>query len=473
MTPEAVFHALLRTHLSYFIQKTFQTIGSGQYVHNWHIDAIAHELSLCGPGEAHRLLITQPPRSLKSISTSVAYVAWMLGRDPSLKFACVSYSQDLAVEFSRQFRKVIESTWYREVFPGVRFERINDTECKTTAGGGRLATSIGGTLTGLGASIIIIDDPMKAEDAQSEAVRAKVIDWFSGTLTTRINDKRKGSVVIVMQRLHEDDLAGHVLRSGDFRHLDLPAIAIDDQDIAIGDGKVHHRKVGEALQPVREPLEVLERLRKDLGDLRFSAQYQQRPVPLEGNLIKREWFRTYDTVPTGSGVQVIQSWDIATSTRDVADYSVCVTVAKQGRRLFVVDVFRDRLNYPNLKRKVVDLARDHGTQSLLIEKAGPGDPLVQELRTSPEAGCPTPIGIPPSGDKLVRMEAASSMIEGGDVFLPSDAPWLAGFLNELLAFPNGRHDDQVDAFSQLLNWVRRQSHRSRIAVHGVELIELD
>ncbi len=314
-----ILDALLRTDLTAFVQKVFMTILPGViYRHNWHIDAITYQLCRCLSGESNRLLITQPPRSLKSICTSVAFVAWALGHDPNRRFICVSYSNDLASELARQFRVVIDSDWYKALFPKVRLTRDTGTTCVTSAGGGRIATSIGGTITGRGADFIIIDDPLKAEDALSEVARARVIDWYSTTLVTRLNDKRTGSIIVVMQRLHEEDLAGHLLTQDGWAHLDLPAIAIEDQRIQLGPDPtdVLDRRKRDVLHPARESRETLERIKVDIGSLSFSAQYQQSPVPLEGNLVKRSWFRTYDFPPTDApNCQVVQSWDIAECRR--------------------------------------------------------------------------------------------------------------------------------------------------------------
>ena len=230
--------ALLRTDLRYFVQKVFNTVLPGTaYLPNWHIDAIVYQLMRLDAGENQRLLINQPPRSLKSICVSVAYVAWSLGHDPGRRIIVVSYSNDFAAELHRQFRMVIDAPWYRALFPEMRLAKDTGTELVTTAGGSRYATSVGGTLTGRGADLIVIDDPLKAEDAMSEPARKRVIDWYGGTLVSRLNDKEKGPIVVVMQRLHEDDLAGHLLTMDGWHHLDLPAIALEDREIPIGRNK--------------------------------------------------------------------------------------------------------------------------------------------------------------------------------------------------------------------------------------------
>ena len=268
LNDQALLSAALRQDFGTFIAKVFQTVSPGdRYLHNWHIDAIVHELMRVHGGQDRRLIVTQPPRSLKSICTSVAYVAWSLGHNPSLRFACVSYSHELTATFARQFRAVVTSDWYRTLFPNTRFPKDTETECVTTIGGGRFAIPVGGSFTGRGADVIIIDDPMKAGDAQSENARRTLNDWYGTTLLSRLDDKGEGA----MQRLHEDDLAGKLLRDGGWRHLDLPAIAEVDEEITIGPGIVHHRSKGEVLHPEREPLAVLDEIKREMGSLTFFS----------------------------------------------------------------------------------------------------------------------------------------------------------------------------------------------------------
>jgi predicted phage terminase large subunit-like protein len=468
MKHHAVIAALLRTDLRFFVWKCCGSVSPGTpYQRNWHIDAIAYQLTRVHEHEISRLLINQPPRSLKSICTSVAYVAWLLGHDPTKRIIVVSYSNELAAELHRQFRMVIDSEWYRSVFPAIHIAKDTGYELVTTKGGGRYATSVGGTLTGRGADLIVIDDPLKAEDAMSEAARKRVIDWFGGTLVSRLNDKKRGPIVIVMQRLHEDDLAGHVLAQGGWEHLNLPAIATEDDVIPLGNGHVVHRRAGDVLHPDRESREALERIKAEIGGLMFSAQYQQQPVPLEGNLIRREWFRFYDEVPAPPVKRVVQSWDIAMATGTNNDYSVCTTWQIVKDDFYLVDLFRGRLEYPDLRRKVASLADKHRAQTILIENAGPGMALLQDLQRDKPPGMTRPVGHNPEGSKTDRMVAQSAKIEAGHVYLPRKAEWLETLLLELLAFPNGRHDDQVDSVSQFLSWVAlRQVRGGTVSVFG-------
>lgn len=190
-----------------------------------------------------------------------------------------------------------------------------------------------------------------------------------------------------------------------------------------------------------------------MGSLAFLAQYQQRPVPHGGNLIKREWLKFYDVMTSREpGAQIIQSWDVASTTSATADWSVCTTWLMIKRSYYLLNVWRERQEFPRLRRKLIELAREHEANRILIEQAGPGLHLIQEISANPTPGVPIPIGIKPEGEKVVRMEAQSARFDSGQVYLPREAPWLAEFLHEILAFPNSRHDDQVDSVSQFLCW---------------------
>jgi hypothetical protein len=223
-----LFRAVLRNDLYAFVQKTFESVNPGvSFSRNWSTQAVTHALQKVVDGKTTRLIINIPPRNLKSLCASVALPAFLLGRDPIQKIICVSYSDELATKFSNDCRAVMRSQWYRQTFPRTRIDRGKDSEAefRTTQRGYRLATSVGGTLTGRGGDVIIIDDPIKPQDAQSKSIRDKTIQWYENTLLSRLDDKVHGAIVIVMQRLHLDDLSGHLLERGGFEHLCLPAIA--------------------------------------------------------------------------------------------------------------------------------------------------------------------------------------------------------------------------------------------------------
>jgi phage terminase large subunit-like protein len=234
-------------------------------------------------------------------------------------------------------------------------------------------------------------------------------------INMRLNDKQTGSIVAVMQRLHEDDLAGHLIRQGGWDHLDMPAIALENEIIELGHGKSHARRSGDVLHPERESREILEAIKSEVGSLMFSAQYQQRPVPVEGNLIRRSWFPAYDNLPAGPSLsRIVQSWDVAMMTGDQNGYSVCTTWLTHKNDAYLIHVYRGRLEYPKLRRKVISRAAEHRATTILIENAGPGMNLLQDLRADMPQGMTRPIGVKPEGIKVDRMAAQSAKISSCD-----------------------------------------------------------
>lgn len=446
--------AVLRTDFIAFLHKAFDTLCQGaRFQPNWHLEAIAHALEPAQQGLGDRLIVNVPPRSLKSISISVAWVAWRLGHDPALRFLCVSYSAELSNKHARDCRTLMLTDWYRQLFPKTVLTRVAEHDFETTAGGGRMSTSVGGTLTGRGGDIIIIDDPIKPDEAATETARRTVIEWFASSLSSRLDDKNNGSIILVMQRVHECDLSGHLLEAGGWNHLNLPAIAETDEDIPIGRGRIHRRRIGDVLHPARESLQILDVLKATMGSSVFSAQYQQSPIPAGGALIMRDWLSYIPQMPMKMpGDRIVQSWDTASKDGALNDFSVCITVLIRGRLVHVLDVFRKKLKFPDLVKAAVCLAEQHHADTILIEDAASGTQLIQSLKDANRPGIPRPIARRAEGDKISRLAGSSQRIEAGELVLPLNAPWLAEFERELLAFPNGRHDDQVDALAQLLNY---------------------
>jgi predicted phage terminase large subunit-like protein len=313
---------------------------------------------------------------------------------------------------------------------------------------------VGGTLTGRGGDIIILDDPIKPEDAMSDTVRNQVNEWYRSTLASRLNDKANGAIILVMQRLHEDDLAGRLLETGDWHQLCLPAIAVADAMIPLTRGRMHKRREGDVLHPERESYADLMAMKASQGSMLFAAQYQQQPVPPEGNIVHSGWLKRYTTADLPEGGEVIQSWDTANKDGIFNDYSVCITARVQSNHIYLLNVWRKKVQFPDLRKAAVAQAQAYRATVMLIEDQASGEQLLQELRKYPTAGVPAPIGRRPESDKVTRLAGVSAMIEAGQLYLPEEAPWLADFEHELLAFPASRHFDQVDALSQLLAWVR-------------------
>jgi predicted phage terminase large subunit-like protein len=454
MTRHANIHlidAMYRTDFPSFIGKCFYTLApTSTFRMNWHIAAAAYHLEQVRLGKIKRLMINMPPRSLKSIMSSVAFPAFVLGHDPSKRLIAASYGSELAIKHANDCRAILNAPWYQRVFPQTRISRHKNSEHEivTTFNGSRLTTSIDGTLTGRGGDIVIVDDPLKPIDALSDSKRERPNDWYNNTLLSRLDDKREGAIVLLSQRLHQHDLPGTLLRaSNEWTVLNFPAIALQDEKIKIGEDRYHYRRVGDLLHAEREPIEVLDSLRSQLGSDTFAAQYQQEPVPPGGALIKRAWVRRYDQLPVlDSSSMILQSWDTATKEGGENDFSVCTTWLIQQNKYYLIDVLRGRFNYPALKARAASHARAHRATKILIEDAGVGTALIAELQNE---GLPA-IGVKPEHDKLTRMSIQSAKFESGQVFFPNQAVWLADLESELFAFPGARHDDQVDSISQAL-----------------------
>ncbi len=461
-TDQQVFHAVLRQDLSAFVAKTFQEVVPGTpFLANWHLELMADRLRQCAEGRCRRLIITVPPRYLKSICASIAFPAWVLGHDPARRIICVSYAADLATRFARDCRQVMHSAWYGRVFPQTRLTRSTESDLQTTRSGMRYATSVGGTLTGMGGSLLILDDPLKPQEAASKTKREAVKHWYDTTLYSRLDSKATDSIIVVMQRLHVDDLVAHVQEKEDWAHLDLQAIADHDEVYHDAQGHRFTRAAGEALHPARESVSVLETTRETVGAFTFSSQYQQRPVPEEGNLVKWAWFQTYDTPPSFEHRdKIVQSWDMASKATELSDYSVCTTWQVKGHHYYLLDVFRARLDFPQLKQAVIAHAQQYHARTILIEDTALGTALIQDFRAHAHAQVPSPIAVTPKDDKVMRLAAQSTVIEAGQVFLPRTASWRETFRTELLAFPHSRHDDQVDSLSQFLTWIAERTRNT-------------
>jgi len=439
MPSRSEFDALTRVSPALFVERVFAELNPGETYHdNWHIHLIIQHLEEVRAGKILRLVINIPPRNLKSIIVAVAYVAWLLGHDPTTKIIVASYNEDLAIRFGRMCLQVMQSDWYRALFPRTRLasDRPSAEFFETTVGGYRMATSVGGTLVGIGADYLILDDPTKPEEAASDARRQFANDWFGQSAVTRLNDKRRGRIITIMQRLHEDDLTGYVLAHGGWTHLSLPAIAEEDEvhTIVTPFGKVRHeRHKGEALHPDREPIEELNKLRTAMGSAFFSAQYLQSPTPPGGGLVKISWFPRFDLDRPPKFERILQSWDTGMTAKELSSYSVCTTWGIRDRKAHLIHDLRKRMEYPELRRTIISQASAFGASTVLIEDAASGTSLIQDLRRelSSVHGCK------PSGDKVMRMNAQTAHIENGFVYLPREAPWLPDLEHELMMFPKG------------------------------------
>ena len=442
--------ALLASDFGSFAEYAFSVIRPGiEFKPNWHLDAAAEKLAQVTRGRIRRLIITMPPRNLKSLLASVALPAFFLGHNPSERVVVASYSDQLARAHANDFRLLVNDQLYQEAFPDMRLQRETDREVTTTLRGKRIATSIEGTLTGLGGNLAIVDDPLKLGDAMSEAVRHRVLEWYRSTLLSRGDDKKNTRIVVVMQRVHQDDLVGYLMEAGGFEVLNLPAVAQREERYELGGGRFYTRRQGELLHPAHEPVQVLSELKREMGPIAFAAQYQQSPAPPGGTIIKRKWLVRYDGLTLEPDDRIIMSWDIALSEAGTADFSACVVLLARKEVFFVLDVIRGRFPFETLKKTVMQVKARYGAKTLLIEDAPISLGLIQSLREQSI----NVTSYKPGTDKRARLIAQTDLFAGGSVRLPLRAQWLEGFEGELLAFP-GRHDDQVDALTQGLAWGR-------------------
>jgi predicted phage terminase large subunit-like protein len=450
---DQAFHdAILRKDFNFFLRRCFMTLNPGSpYLPNWHIRAIGYQLERIRRGETKRHIINMPPRHLKSLTVSVAWPAFLLGHEPKRRIFVISYGNELSSKHASDFRSIVESAWYRRAFPAMQISRSLEDEVSTTDRGFRKSTSVYGTLTGLGGDVFIIDDPQKPVDAQSDIQRNRLNHWFSNTLMSRLDSKETGIIIVVQQRVHLNDLSGYLMELGGWQVLSLAAIAEQDETIAIGDNEFHQRRAGEALHPELESRESLEKEQREVGSDVFAAQWQQSPVPPGGAMIRREWLRYYDRPPERTyRTKIIQSWDTAAKDGAQNDWSVCTTWMIVDGHHYLIDLVRGRYDYPRLKATAIALAQKHKPHCVLIEDASTGTALAQELKAAHFGGAVRLVPI--ERDKIGRLYVHQAKFEAGLVLFPKGAPFLAELEAELLAFPQGKTDDQVDSISQALSF---------------------
>lgn len=446
---------LLRNDPYAFIHRCFLEFEAVEFQHSWYIEVLAAKLEDVRQGRCKRLILSVPPRHLKSIAVSIAWPALVLGHDPTKRILSVTYAQDLSDNLARRSRQLMTSSFYEALFDtriSKGREAVSDFE--TTEGGYRLSTSIGGVLTGRGADIIIIDDPIKADDAQSDSRRRSVNDWYDNTLRSRLNNQETGAIIIVMQRLHADDLVAHVQQTEDWDVLSFPAIAEREETYSIETPYGHkkfQRQVGDILQPSLLSRATLETQRRAMTEYNFAAQYQQDPQPPAGIIVKREWLQFYEPAHLPEKFdRVVQSWDTANKDNELANFSVCTTWGLKSKHFYLLDVYRRKLNFPDLKRSVLTLADRYNADVVLVEDKASGTSLIQELqavgfwkvRAAPAL----------DGDKIMRLHGQTAKIESGFALFPKLAPWLDTYFHELVSFPNSKHDDQVDSTVFALAW---------------------
>jgi predicted phage terminase large subunit-like protein len=462
ITDQKAFSAVLAADLLAFLQRAFRDLDPRhRLIITPYVELLVQELLGVATGETRRLIINLPPRHLKSLLASVVLPAWLLGRDPRLRIAVISHGQSLARDLASWTKLVVETDWYRDAFPAMRLrpERSGAMDFLTTQGGGRYAASLDTGITGRGFDFIVIDDPLSAQDARSPAERQRVKEAFDGMIASRLDDPARGAIVVVHQRLHEDDLTGHLLGKGPWRHVSLPLVASEETSYDLG-GRIWTRRIGEPLIPALYPPAEIEALRAQRGAAIFTAQYQQDPTASIGELLRPDQIRYFIDRPT-EAQRVTISVDTATKITVGSSYSVFLVIASDKSRHYVVDVVRQRLDPVQARDAAIRLIQEYRPGKVLIEDASSGPGLAQMLG---ERGYPSELRSTRGRSKEERFEAHLHFFTEGRVFLKHDQPWTNALADEWLRFPFAHYDDQVDAMSQYLQWVSEQRHLSPVVL---------
>lgn len=467
--------------LSEFVKQGWHVVEPAtRYVHGWHIDAICEHLEAVTHGDIRDLIINVPPGYMKSLLTSVFWPAWVWTFRPSERWLCMSYADTLAIRDSLKCRRVIQSAWYQSNWGDV-YQLASDQDAKSrfenNKAGFRLAAGVGGGATGQHGNIIV-DDPIKADDAHSATIRDTINRWWDETMSTRgVTTKR--SRVIIMQRLHEKDLTGHILakmkadaETNQYEHLCLPAEYVPTHRVTSIGWKDPRTEPGELLWPELVSREMNNQLKKDLGSYGTAGQLQQQPSPSEGGILRRDWWCFW--VPKGIKLptvttylddntlfehfqvelpeafdQQLQSWDMTFKDTKQSDY-VCGQVwGKVGADRFLLDQVLERMDFVKTIDAVIKMTRKWPQASAkLIEDKANGPAVISSLKKK-ISGL---IAIEPEGSKESRVHSVSPEIESHNVYLPHPlvAPWVNELIDRAAAFPNAAHDDDIDAMTQAL-----------------------
>ncbi|KIL72702.1 phage terminase large subunit [Bacillus badius] len=422
-------------------------VHRGNYTHFRHTEFICEHLEPVANGEQRFIMIEMPPRHGKSMTVTESFPSYFISKNPEKRVIAASYSDSLARKFGRLNRQKVEE--YGRALFDVEISSVNAAQNNwgiQGKRGGMIATGIGGSITGEGADLLLIDDPFKnAEEANSNTIREKVWAEWESTLSTRLH--KGGSVVVIMTRWHEDDIIGRLLERSPYtwQRLRLPAIA-EDEDDALG------REVGEPLCPeLGFDEEWAENKKIEVGSRTWAALFQQRPSPAGGNIFNRHWWKFYmpEDLPRIWDKQA-QSWDCTFKDSKTSDFVVGQVWGKKQANFYLLDQDRNRMNLPETLKAIRHMSEKWpDAKAKYVEDKANGPAVIQMLQDE-ISGL---IAVNPEGGKEVRANAVSPLVEAGNVYLPhpSIAPWVNDFIEEATAFPNGKHDDMVDAATQALN----------------------
>ena len=447
---EAAKRQLARTHYADYVEY----VHHGRWKRARHLDLICAELEKVITGETKRLMIFMPPRHGKSMTVTATFPSYYLGKYPDRRVIEVSYGDDLAKEFGDANRMKIAEHGC-ELF-GVLLSQTAASKVSWNLeghSGGMISVGVGGGITGKGADLLILDDPIKnRQEAESETYRKNLLNEWRSSIYTRLHPG--ASVLIILTRWHEADLAASLLESeaGDWKVLSLPCVCDDENDL-LG------RKIGEPLWPEHGfDNEWCEQTKRAVGSYAWASLYQQHPSPIEGGILKRGWFKFYDVLPEKVS-QAVQSWDCTFKEGKASDYVAGHVWMRSGPNYYLVDRVHDQIGIVDTMQAIRTMSYKHPkARGKLIEDAANGPAVIEMLKKE----IPGIIPITPMGGKVVRASAVAPYLEAGNIYLPNpkNAPWIHDFIEECAAFPNGKHDDDVDAMTQAINYMSATGGRS-------------
>ncbi|MGN6537714.1 MAG: phage terminase large subunit [Mesorhizobium sp.] len=442
--------------LAGFVREAWHVVEpNSTYIHGWHLDAICAHLEAVTDGRINRLLINVPPGTMKSLLTSVLWPAWEWGPKgrPSLRYLTTSYAEKYVKRDSRRMRDLVQSEWYRSLWPEVELVRAGESSFANTKTGFREGVPFA-SLTGGRGDRVIIDDPHSTETAESEAERLNTARIFRESVPTRLNDPKSSAIIVIMQRLHEDDVSGQIMKLGlGYEHLMLPMEFEPDRKCQTSIGFEDPRtEDGELLFPERFPRSVVDRDKVPMGSYAVAGQFQQRPAPRSGGMFQRGDFEIVDAVPAGA--RRCRAWDFAATQPKPGkqpDWTVGLRMAHVGGVFYVESVIRDRWSPGDVEKNLKNTATQDGLGIRIRIPEDPGAAGKADAATKIKllAGYDV-TAVRPTGEKSVRAKPASAQAEAGNVKLVR-GPWNETFLDEVCSFPNAQHDDQVDAFADALN----------------------
>jgi len=472
--PEEVEAALCRASFRYFVKRAWGEIDPTPLIHSWHVDAIADHLQALYERQIKRLIINVPPGTAKSMLCGVLWPSWVWTREPSWQLLSASYEVGLATRDAVKARELMRGEWYTRwfrsadsPFEGEPWDFADDQDLKqfykNTRFGLRQALGVGGKGTGYRGHALLIDDPISAKDAHSKVIRDACVKWKDETMSSRFNDKENATELLIMQRLHEEDLTGHLLRKGGWEHLRLPAefeLNHRSKTKLWGGWEDPRKEEGELLFPKLFPKPVLDQLKKDVGSYGYAGQYQQRPAPAEGGILKREWFGRRWYIPgreeplEGFTCRPVPTFplyaifvDAAFKDTSKSDFVAIGVFGIQGPDVYLLKLVWDRLSFSATVQALSDLrAKWPRVSGIYIEDKANGPAIIDTLKNK----IPGLVPIEPDGGKEARVHAAAPFIEAGNFWLPLHATWVDDFITEATTFPKAPHDDAIDCVSYAL-----------------------